>query len=415
MNEMLSQRERLERLWHDPDFVHRWGKERNRRLSDLRQRAFADGGQRWTPDPLEGLDHHESVWPEPIQPTSEQLFSNRPRRHRKRGDAEFVLPEPVLKDGKVEFPLAASAGASPQQLARAAALHQGGLTGKAQRAAHCGVLGQRRDCLSNRDHGFYIPYRCGNRYCPTCGRHCFAALFSKHIVLNGVAQRLVPEWPAKGRFPARVIAKIDFTVSNKGTMPEAEAVRQFNMNVRKFWRAVEREFGISRKDYGVVWCDEFGGNNTNLHAHGAYAGPWLPQKDKELSRIWSQIVGEQAFVSIKPAKSFPAALAHALKYTSKYVSDSTPERLAELEKAFNRVRRVHTLAAFYNVKQAEPGEEYGSLDCKGCPLCGGTLLRVSGWKMRPIPELKAAGLKNLEESWREAGRNNVFGSPRGSP
>jgi hypothetical protein len=197
-------------------------------------------------------------------------------------------------------------------------------------------------------------------------------------------------------------------------MPDASTIRQFNEKIRKFWRAVESRFGISRQEYGVLWCDEFGGSNSNLHAHGAYAGPWLPQKKKELSKLWSEIVGETAFVSIKPAKSFTGALAHALKYTSKYVSDSSPDRLAALEKAFHRVRRVHTMAAFYNVKE-EPGADSGSLDCKGCPECGGTLIRPSGWKLRPISELKEAGLRPLEETWREKGRNSVLASPRGSP
>jgi hypothetical protein len=217
------------------------------------------------------------------------------------------------------------------------------------------------------------------------------------------------------RRPFRVLAKIDFTIRNTGAMPEAAAIRKFNKDIRKFWRAVERRYGISRKEYGVLWCDEFGGSNANLHAHGVYAGPWLPQKGKELSALWSEIVGERAFVSIKLAKSFPAGLAHALKYTSKFVSESTPARLAELEKAFHRVRRVHTMAAFYNVKQAEPGEERGSLEAKGCPLCGGTLLLVTACGLRPISDLKAEGLRSLEQSWREQGRNRVFGEPRGSP
>ena len=105
----------------------------------------------------------------------------------------------------------------------------------------------------------------------------------------------------------------------------------------------------------------------------------------------------------------------ALKYTSKFVSLSSPARLAELEKAFHRVRRVHTMAAFYNVKQAEPGEDWGGLESRGCPLCGAALLKVACYGLRPVEELKAAGLRSLEQCWRDVGRDRVFGGPRGAP
>jgi hypothetical protein len=115
-----------------------------------------------------------------------------------------------------------------------------------------------------------------------------------------------------------VVAKLDFTVRNSGAMPSPEFIREFNADVRRFWRAAERRFGISRHEYGVVGCDEFGEENTNLHRHCAYVGPWLPQRHKELSTVWSEIRRECSFVSIKAALSLPAALAHALKYPSKF-------------------------------------------------------------------------------------------------
>ena len=113
--------------------------------------------------------------------------------------------------------------------------------------------------------------------------------------------------------------KLDITTRNVGEMPTAEEVRQFNKDIRKLFRAIEREFGISRREYGVLWCCEFGSGNTNLHAHGVYAGPCLPQR--ELSRLWSVIRSDGSFiVSIKKARSFEAALGHALKYPSKFFS-----------------------------------------------------------------------------------------------
>jgi hypothetical protein len=86
-----------------------------------------------------------------------------------------------------------------------------------------------------------------------------------------------------------VIAKLDFTVPNKGEMPTPEFVRKFHADLHRFWRAAERRFGISRKEYGVAGCNELGGGNSNLHRHCVYVGPWLPQKRKELSALWSEI------------------------------------------------------------------------------------------------------------------------------
>jgi hypothetical protein len=96
--------------------------------------------------------------------------------------------------------------------------------------------------------------------------------------------------------------------------------------------------------------DEFGSGNSNLHAHGVYAGPYLPQH--LLSAWWQEITGDSYIVSIKPAMSFDKALSHALKYPSKFW-DAPPLRLAELEKAFHKVRRFHTLARFYNPPETQ--------------------------------------------------------------
>ena len=422
MQDSAQRREELERVWKDPSFVRRWTRERKRFLHTLDQKPFRDENGAWNPNPVRDGDTRDSV--EDDTPSS-PVFANpravsgaspdKLRRRRKRGDPEFILPDPVVSDGAVKFPLAQKVGASGEQLAQAAAMYAVGLKTKAQRKAHCSVLGERRDCISNSDHRFYVPYRCGNRYCATCGPHIFAHLFAKYRLLEGVARSLVPHWPVHGHRPARVIAKIDFTIHNTGEMPGPEAVKKFNQDIRKFFQLLERKLGISRKDYGVLWCDEFGGSNTNLHAHGVYAGPFLSQKKKELSDLWSEVVGERAFVSIKAARSFPAALAHALKYPGKYVRNSTPERLAELEKAFHRVRRVHALRRFYNVKPGdalEPPENWAGSN--SCPLCGGSLGKILGWHLRPIPELEKEGVKNMEDVRREMARERAFG-PRGSP
>jgi hypothetical protein len=185
---------------------------------------------------------------------------------------------------------------------------------------------------------------------------------------------------------------LDITTRNIGEMPTAEEVRQFNKDIRRFFRAIEREFGISRREYGVLWCCEFGSGNTNLHAHGVYAGPVLPQR--ELSRLWSEIRADGSFiVSIKRARSFEAALGHALKYPAKFFN-AAPARLVELEVAFDRVRRVHALAAFYNPKiEREPGEE-GPAEAGHCPICGDLLLDAPGYHF--ISDLQREGRRDAD-------------------
>jgi hypothetical protein len=185
-------------------------------------------------------------------------------------------------------------------------------------------------------------------------------------------------------------------------------VKFLNKSIRRFFRAVEKQFGVSRKHYGVLWCDELGGNNTNVHAHAVYVGPWLPQKHKELSRLWAAITRDGSFiVSIKYAKSFPAALMHALKYPAKFAQKSTPQRRAELEKVFHRTRRVHSLAAFYNPKHPETSSEPSSVPGLRCPICNERVSEPNGW--RPMTELEAKGLQDIRELHRHKKRDLVLG------
>lgn len=327
--------------------------------------------------------------------------------------AEFALPDPELDpdhpENGFQFRVAQTNGATTPQLAQAQEMWERGLCSKAKRKAYCGILGARRECASgDPEHRFYIPYGCGLRYCEACGPHSFAKLFAKHGRLAEVARQLVPHWPVYGHKPDRVMATVDFTSLNTGVMPGPGQIRKFNQNIRKFWRAVEREFGIVRSDYGFIWCDEFGGEkkrpgrtgNTNLHAHGMYCGPWLPQKNKELSKLWERITGDGSFiVYIKTARNFGVGLGHALKYAGKFLS-TDPQRLAELEVAFHRIRRVHAIGRFYNPKLASEQSE-SLTDSEKCPICGDRVGRPSGAKLLPIRELEKAGLKNLREIRRQ--------------
>jgi hypothetical protein len=277
---------------------------------------------------------------------------------------------------------------------------------KAKRLIFCSRIGRRVDCTASQRHRFFQPYRCRNRYCEYCGPSWFREKFSELLATLGpVVAHLLDDGLKRQR--KMVLAKLDFTVRNTGVMPTPQFVRKFHADLRRFWRAAERRFGISREEYGVAGCDEFGGGNTNLHRHCVYVGPKLPQSKarKELSVLWSEIRGERSFVSIKCARSFHAALAHALKYPAKFLSVSTPERLAELEATFHRTRRFSASGAFYSVKpMREPGEDSPMGEC---PLCGAQLLEiVEPWVPRFV--LDEEDRRDVAEVRREVGRARVL-------
>jgi hypothetical protein len=214
--------------------------------------------------------------------------------------------------------------------------------------------------------------------------------------LKLVADKIVPEWPTVGRRPLRVIAKIDFTIRNTGEMPSAEKVRWFNRAIRRFFIRLAKLYGWRKGDWGAAWCAEFGPGNTNLHAHAVFCGPWIDQKKREASELWSAVVGEYAIVSIKAAKSFQHALRHAIKYPAaswKYFSAS-PERLASLEKAFYTVRRLHCVGAFYNPPKDIKVPPIILAPYDKCPTCGSHLDDVPDPRWFTLDELLRMGSKD---------------------
>ncbi len=328
-------------------------------------------------------------------------------RNRPAGDPSRSVPLAFDERGNFVEPIR---GRIPERQARQSKLLlEQGLLGKARRQAWCGLIARRRDCCSgNSEHKFYTPCLCGNRYCPTCGPKSFATLFVQHSRLRGVVEELLKHKPGGDHRP-RVLAKLDITARNVGAMPTAEEVRQFNKDIRRLFRAIENKFGISRKDYGFLWCCEFGRGNTNLHAHGVYVGPALPQRKRDrrkLEALWRGIRDDGSWIlKIQRARSFEAALGHALKYPSKFF-DADPARLVELEVAFDRVRRVHALAGFYNPKiEREPGEE-GPCDAGHCPICGDLLLDARGYHF--VDDLQREGRRAVDVVRIEVGRAKVL-------
>jgi hypothetical protein len=125
-----------------------------------------------------------------------------------------------------------------------------------------------------------------------------------------------------------------------------------------------------------------------------------------LEYAWAFLKSEERrFVSIKRARSFRAALAHALKYPAKFLSSSTPERLASLEETFHHTRRFSTGGVFYNLKfEREPGEDSRN---GSCPICGSRLYEiVEPWSS--IFSLEAEGRLNLAVVFRAAAQARVF-------
>lgn len=381
-----------ERRWHDPSFVSGWRADRERRFDSrsIFENPLYDRNE------LGELDGGRSR-----DVRRERKVLSRQVRNRKPGDPSRAVPLAFDERGNFVEPLRKRI--PERQAKHARLLLEQGLIGKARRQAWCNLIARRRDCFSgNPEHRFYTPCLCGNRYCPACGPKSFRGLFTKHSGLRPLVEELLKHKPGDHR--PRVLAKLDITKRNVGEMPCAEEVRRFNENVKRLRDKIIEHLEISRRDCGILYCDEFGSGNTNLHAHGVYVGPWIPQRI--LSRMWAEICGDGSFiVSIKRAKSFEAALSHALKYPSKFFN-AEPARLVELEVAFNHVRRVHALGAFYNPTiEREPGEE-GPCEAGHCPICGDLLLDAPGYHF--ISDLQNEGRREVESARIDAARAKAF-------
>jgi hypothetical protein len=386
----VRDQEQIERWWKSPQAVA-W---ETRRRARVRARARAARAVREEVADPEEYSSFERERSELLR----EYFSR--RAGRARGNPLEALPR---SDDLVA--LAETFAAAPNRLLQALALQARGLAAKAKRLVLCGRIGKRQNCQANDAHRFFRTYRCGGRYCERCGPIWFRGKFSDLLVaLPPIVEHLLHEGTKRGR--RMVIAKLDFTVPNRGTMPSPKFVRQFHADLHRFWRAAERRFRVSPREYGWAGADELGGGNTNLHRHCVYIGPWLPQRRKELSALWSEIRGERSFVSIKMARSLPAALAHALKYPAKFLSQSTAERLAELELTFHKTRRFSTGGAFYRIQiMREPGEESPIGEC---PVCGAALEEIlEPWSS--VLELEREGRRDVEAVRRELSRQAGIG------
>jgi hypothetical protein len=196
-------------------------------------------------------------------------------------------------------------------------------------------------------------------------------------------------------------------------MPRPAEVRKSNASIKCFFRALARALGVKPKTIGLLYCDEFGSKNCNLHAHGAFLGPKIPRKwfgkGGRLSRMWQKACRGSVFegsfiVSAKRAVSFGQALGHALKTTGK-VLDADPLRLAALEATFNKVRRVHGLGLFFNAVPKKDKKDKADAGLN-CPDCGSAVVRDR--VLCAVVLLKKEARVDFDEVRRNVKRDKIF-------
>ena len=320
--------------------------------------------------------------------------SDRPRR--KLTDEQRAKLPPKVQTGAELILLGERVWQDRPMAAKAVEMWDAGMSAGAVRQMQCSRIVWVWQC--KHGHLWHRVFRCGLRFCTSCMSSVYESLFHEAIErLGPVASRLVPAWPVVGHRPLRVIAKIDFTVRNTGEMPRAAEVRGFNRAIRRFFVRLARRNGWRKDEWGAAWCAEFGPGNTNLHAHAVFSGPWIEQKGREASALWSEVVGEFAIVSVKAAKSFQHALRHAIKYPAaswKYFSAS-PERLASLEKAFHTVRRLHCVGAFYNPQGDVKVPPTILTPYDKCPTCGSRLEELAAPQWLSLHESMRMGSQDL--------------------
>jgi hypothetical protein len=305
---------------------------------------------------------------------------------------------------------------------------------KANRELACGLLGGVVKCIDG--HKFGVWYECGNRYCIRCGPDRANESFAKILPrLRLATARLldcgnvnckdcypfrrgrtrredgdqipIPHWPPPKTGPRarRVIAILDFMLPKAG-VPDRFTARRMNAAIKKTIRTVTRRAGITRAEYGYLYTDEYGAQNTNLHAHGIYCGPRLDFR--EIRRAWRKAIGSlDVIFKIKMCDQLEPAVFHAIKYPAKFGEHAAADWLAELEIAFHRVRRLHRLGAFYNMPKPEDEQEHDGR-MKKCPVtgCGKPLSEPSFNRL--MSDLQDEGLRDLRALVREIGKAKVL-------
>jgi hypothetical protein len=263
-----------------------------------------------------------------------------------------------------------------------------GLDSKAKRYLCCDRKGRIYRCEGPEHHEYFVPEGCDLRFCPRCGPRQFARLFGKHApAVDSVYSH------ARRGFRLR---RIDLTTENSGRVSH-EQITRFHTHVKKTLKALVKAV----QGWGALIVDEVGFNNTNLHAHILFYGPYITQR--RIGEVWKKISGNQVvWIALAEGRG-RGALAYMLKYVSKLPSND-PEMIGQLEVAFHATRRVHAMGIFYAFKpdEADCREDLGLT----CPACGARLVADADGS-RPISYLRDMNFKQLDRTQKQ-GRNKKW-------
>jgi hypothetical protein len=235
-----------------------------------------------------------------------------------------------------------------------------GLCSKANRFMECSRYAYLYQCDGPEKHDLFSPIYCDLRFCPRCAPRQFARLIEKYEpILKAVAKEPKPGF----RF-----RELTLTTRNTGTLT-AEQIKKFNGHVKKTLKILMK----GTKDWGAIWCDEVGFNNTNLHAHVLLHGPYIVQT--KLAEVWEQVSGHEVVYIKEATRSGGKALIHLLKYVSKPPAND-PEKIGLLEVAFHKTRRVHAVGRFFNFVGQDTDNTHS--EWEKCPHCGAGLNKLPG-------------------------------------
>jgi hypothetical protein len=311
--------------------------------------------------------------------------------YRQIVEAREALGERHLPNAHHARQLARLGNAPPESFAAAQELDRVGLYAKSRRRMMCGAVGSQLRCL-NTECGkrFWRPYSCRLRYCPRCAPKLARDLMRRYAGISALIRR------ERAAHPGWVIAEIMLSRPNTKSMPSAEEVKTFNKWIGRLRDIIEQQKRLPKRSVTLLWIDEFNPKGCYLHAHGLYVGPSLPPPRKKgkpgkLSEWWQKASGGAAcYIHVKRVapEKIERAFAHLAKYALKYSRFASPERAAQLERAFHRVRRLHLLGPIYgdpairSTKESATGATEAGSD--GCPYCRSALGIEERWCPREI-------------------------------
>jgi hypothetical protein len=234
------------------------------------------------------------------------------------------------------------------------------LAPKAKRYIECSRFAVRYECQGADHHQLFSPAYCDLRFCPRCAPRQYARLMEKYLgVVKGISKK-----------PRRAFAFRELTLTTKNTgILSSEQILKFNRDVRKTLKILMK--GVS--GWGALLCDEVGFNNTNLHGHILFFGPYFTQE--RLAAVWQEVSGDLVVYIRKAHTDGPRALRHLLKYVSKPPA-TNPQLVGRLETAFHKRRRVHAMGLFYDYAGTDMDNVRS--EWTDCPHCGAKLTRLPG-------------------------------------